>query len=316
MRSDGMDQAEGLRRMLVLNQTQVITVVAGKAGVGRTSATINLAAALAYSGKNVLVLDENHGPNNLLNRMGLSAKYDLLDVAQGKCGLCEAALAARGFGILPTARAMLALAQLDQAGQQRLEEALTEASDGVDVVLVDAAMPILSPSTKLRPGQAEGLAAAVSPSLASGAALLVLVEATPSGITESYALIKRLALENARQQFGIAVNKAGNEQAATTVFENMAKVARRNLSVRLEYLGHIPADERLKCAMQPGKSVVEAFPTAASTKSYLELSRKLLCLPMQRDEAEGGVASIIQNLMRQVSQPATLTRCCEASGAG
>lgn len=312
MRSDGgADQAEGLRRLLVLNQTQVITVVAGKVGVGRTSATINLAAALARSGKDVLVLDENHGPNNLLGRMGMSGRHDLLDVAQGKCGLCEAINTINEFGILSTARAMQALAKLDQAGQQRLENALTEASDSVDVVLIDAVMSVLS--------QAEGLAGksvAVSPSLASGAALLVLVEATPSGITESYALIKRLALKNTRQQFGIAVNKAGNEQAALTVFENMAKVARRNLSVRLEYLGHIPSDERLKCAMQLGKSVVEAFPDAASTKSYLELSQKLLCLPMQRDEAEGGISTIIQNLMRQVSQPAALARYCEASSAG
>lgn len=305
MRSDGMDQAEGLRRLLVINQTQVVTVVAGKAGVGRTSATINLAAALAGSGKNVLVLDENHGPNNLLGRMGMSARHDLLDVAQGKCGLCDAVLAARGFGILPTARAMRALEQLDQDGQQRLQDALTGASYGADVVLVDAAMPILSLA---------GTAAAGSPSLASGAALLVVVETTPSGITESYALIKRLALKSARQQFGIAVNKAGNEQAALTVFENMTKVARRNLSVRLEYLGHIPSDERLKCAMQLGKPVVEAFPAAASAKSYFELSQKLLCLPMQRDEAEGGVSAIIQNLIRQVSQPAALTQYCEAHG--
>ncbi len=296
-----MDQAEGLRRLLVLNQAQVITVVAGKAGVGRTSATINLAAALARSGKDVLVLDENQGPNNLLDRMGLSARHDLLDVAQGKCGLCDVVLAAKGFGILPTARAMHALAKLDQAGQRRLENALTEASDGADIVLVDAAMPVVGQTDELA-----GKAVAVSPSLASGGALLVVVEATPSGITESYALIKRLALKDARQQFGIAVNKAGNEQAALTVFENMAKVARRNLSVRLEYLGHIPSDERLRCAMQLGKSVVEAFPAAASTKSYLELSQKLLCLPMQRDEAEGGVSAIIQSLIRQVSQPAVM----------
>lgn len=303
MRSDGMDQAEGLRRLLVLNQTQVITVVAGQAGVGRTNTTINLAAALARSGKDVLVLDENHGPDNLLDRMGLSAKHDLLDVAQEKCGLCEAVLTAKGFGILPTARAMHALAKLDQAGQQRLENALTEASDGVDVVLVDAAMPVPS-----QPGRSGKKADAVSPSLASGGALLVVVEATPSGITESYALIKRLALKNARQQFGIAVNMAGNEQAALTVFENMAKVARRNLSVRLEYLGHIPPDERLECAMQLGRSVVEAFPAAAATKSYLELSQKLLCLPMQQDETEGGVSTIIQNLIRQVSRPAAFAR--------
>jgi len=52
MRSDsGVDQAEGLRRLLVRNQTQVITVVAGKAGVGRTSTTINLAAALNAFGQ-------------------------------------------------------------------------------------------------------------------------------------------------------------------------------------------------------------------------------------------------------------------------
>jgi len=311
VRSDGLDQAEGLRRLLALNQTQVITVVAGKAGVGRTSATLNLAAVLARSGKNVLVLDENHGPNNLLGRMGLTARHDLLDVAQEKCGLCEVVLTANGFGILPTARAMHALAKLDPVEQQRLEDALTEASDGADVVLVDAAMPVLSLPKRPVLGQIEGRAGkvvAVSPSLASGAALLVVVEATPSGITESYALIKRLAQKNARQQFGIAVNKAGNEQAAITVFENMAKVARRNLSVRLEYLGYIPPDERLKCAMQLGKSVVEAFPAAASARSYLELSQKLLCLPMQRDEAEGGVSAIIQNLIRQVSQPAVLTQ--------
>lgn len=308
MRSDGgADQAEGLRRLLVLNQAQVITVVAGKAGVGCTSATINLAAALARSGKDVLVLDENQGPDNLLDRIGLSARHDLLDVAQGSCGLCEAVSTVNGFGILSTARAMQALVKLDQAAQLRLENALTEASDGADVVLVDAASQAEGPA---------GKTAAVPPSLASGAALLVLVEATPSGITESYALIKRLALKNARQQFGIAVNRAGNENAAMTVFENMAKVARRNLSVRLEYLGHIPTDERLKCAMQLGKSVVEAFPDAASAKSYLHLSQKLLCLPMQRDEAKGGISAIIQSLMKQVSPPAALTRYCEASSAG
>lgn len=311
MRSDGTDQAEGLRRLLALNQTQVITVVAGKAGVGRTSTTINLAAALAGSGKDVLVLDENHGPNNLLDRMGAATRHDLLDVAQGKCGLCDAMHTVKGFGILPIARAMRALAKLDQAEQQRLEEALTEASDGVDVVLVDAAMSVLSLPKRSVQSQAEetaGRVAAISPSLASGAALLVVVEATPSGITESYALIKRLALKCACQQFGIAINRVGNEQVALTVFENMAKVALRNLSVRLEYLGHIPPDERLKYAMQLGKPVIEAFPAAASAMSYQELSQKLLGLQMQRDEAEGGVSSIIQNLIRQVSQPAALAR--------
>lgn len=307
MLSDGgVDQAAGLRRLLALNQTQVVTIAAGKAGVGRTVTTINLAAALASSGKDVLVLDENSVPDNLADRMGLVARHDLLDVAQGKCNLQKAMAAAGGFCILSTARAMHALTRLDPAGLRRLEDALAEASNSADVVLVDAALP--------PPGRGAGKAVPASPSLASGAALLVVVEATPGGVTEGYALIKRLALKDMRQQFGIVVNRAGSERAALTVFENMAKVARRNLSVRLEYLGCIPADEKLRRAMQMGKPVMEAFPAAVSAKSYLELSQALLCLPMQRGEAEGGAPAIIQNLIRQVSQPA-MPQYCEASGA-
>lgn len=282
-----VDQAEGLRRLLVSNQTRVITVVAGKSGVGRTSMAINLAAALARSGKDVLVLDENHAPNNLLDSLGLFARHDLLDVAQGKCKPREAVLSAKGFSVLPTARAMYALAKLKQAEQLRLENALTEVSAGMDVMLVDAAMLV---------GQA-----AVSSSMASGATLLVVVDATASGITESYALIKKLALENACLQFEIVVNKVVDAQAAKTVFENMAKVARRNLAARLGYLGYIPHDDRLQRATQLGRSVVDAFPTAVSAKSYLELSQSLLRLPTQQDESEAGIPSMVQSLIRHVS---------------
>lgn len=293
-----VDQAEGLRRLLVSNQTRVVTVVAGKPGVGRTSMTINLAAALARSGKDVLVLDENHAPNNLLDCLGLFARHDLLDVAQGKCKPREAVLAAKGFSVLPTAHAMYALAKLKPAEQQRLENALTEVSAGMDVMLVDAAMLV---------GQA-----AVSSSLASGATLLVVVDATASGITESYALIKKLALENACMQFEIVINKVADERAAKTVFENMAKVARRNLAARLGYLGYIPPDDRLKRATQLGRPVVEAFPAAVSAKAYLELSQNLLRLPAQQGESEAGVQNMVQSLIRHVSvsaQRRNVTRC-------
>lgn len=309
MRSDGIvDQAEGLRRLLVRNQTQVVTVVAGQAGMGRTSATINLAAALVRSGKDVLVLDENHAPDNLLDSLGLVTQHDLLDVAQGKCLPHDALVDGHGFGVMSAARAMHALAVsrlaveradsatsfsgpgLDWDEWQRMEAALTEISSGVDVMLVDGAM-------------LAGQAAAVSSSLASGASLLVVVEGTPSGITDSYALIKRLALENARMQFGILVNKAVSEKAAMTVFENMAKVARRNLTVRLEYLGYVPLDDRVGCATQMFRPVLEVFPASASAQAYLELAHNLLSMPTRQEETESGVATIIQSLMSQASQP-------------
>ena len=282
------DQAEGLRRLLVRNQTQVITLVAGQQGLGRTSATLNLAAALSSAGKDVLVLDENSAPNNLTESLGLFARYDLLDVAQGKCQLRDAVLRGKGYAVLPTARAMRALAKLNAAEQQCLENALSEASGGVDVMLVDAAMLA---------GQA-----VVSSSLASGVRLLVVMEATSSGITESYSLIKRLALENARLRFEIVVNKATNEQTARLVFGNMEKVARSNLAARLDYLGCIPLDDKLKRATQLGRSVVEAFPAANAARSYAALSQKVLQTTMQQDEMAGGISQMMKNLIKQLAR--------------
>ncbi|MCX7194073.1 MAG: AAA family ATPase [Proteobacteria bacterium] len=280
------DQAEGLRRMLVSNQTQVITLVAGKQGVGRTGVTLNLAAALAGAGRDVLVLDENPAPHNLTDSLGLFARHDLLDVVQGRCQLQDALLSGKGYAILPVARLMRALENLNQPEQHNLEKVLSGVSAGVDVMLVDAAM-------------LTG-AAAVSTSLAAGVRLVVVMEATPSGITESYALIKRLALENARLRFEIVVNKVANEQVARLAFGNMEKVARSKLAARLEYLGCIPLDDRLKRATQLGRSVVEAYPASNSAKSCMVLAQSALQRTMQQDEMEGGIAQIMKNLIAQL----------------
>lgn len=282
------DQAEGLRRLLVSNQTQVITLVAGKPGVGCTSVTLNLATALSRAGRDVLVLDENSAPHNLTDSLGLFARHDLLDVVQGRCQLQDVLLSGKGYAILPVARLMRTLESLNQIEQQNLEKVLSEVSAGVDLMLVDAAMLT---------GQA-----AVSASLASGVRLLVVMDATASGITESYSLIKRLALENARLRFEIVVNKVENEQMARLVFGNMEKVARAKLAARLEYLGCIPLDDRLKRATQLARSVVEAYPASGSAKSCTALSQSVLQKTMRQDEMDGGIAQIMKKLIKQLAR--------------
>ncbi|MBI5429594.1 MAG: AAA family ATPase [Nitrosomonadales bacterium] len=301
MRTDPADQADGLRRLLVQarhasssvsnvsevrGRTRAITLVAGKHGVGRTCMVINLAAALARSGKDVLVLDENDAPRNVADRLGLYARHDLLDVVRGKCGLGEAVLSASGFSVLSTARARC---KPDTASRSRLENALAEVSGGMDVILVDAAMPA-------------GNRYATASDRESGTSLLVVVDATASGITESYALIKRMALEYAHVQFEIVVNKVADEEAAITVFENMARLARRNLAARLEYLGCIPRDDKLMRATQLGRPVVDAFPTGNAAQSYMGLAHRLLTMPGCHDGAENGASTAMRDLLKQAPQ--------------
>lgn len=284
MRFDnGADQAEGLRRLLVADQTRLISVLAGKPKLGKTSVTINLAAALKRSGKDVLVLDENSSPNNLLDSLGLYARYDLLDVVQGKCVLREALLGNKGFAILSTMRLRHAL--LSSNERQHLENVLTEIGDSADVVLLDAALP--TGQTTLNVGE--------------GMALLLVVDATTSGITESYALIKRMIAEHGRLNFGVLINKAGSEQAALTLFANMDRLARRNLATRLEYAGYIPRDEQLQRATRLSRPVFDAFPRAISVPAFAHLAQQVMRISVQQDSFSAGAGPVMKNVLSRVA---------------
>lgn len=71
---------------------RVITVTSGKGGVGKTTATANLAVALASLGRKVVCIDADIGLRNLDVVMGLENRivYDLVDVVEGRCKLRQA----------------------------------------------------------------------------------------------------------------------------------------------------------------------------------------------------------------------------------
>ncbi len=71
---------------------KVITVTSGKGGVGKTTATANLAAALAAAGQKVVCIDADIGLRNLDVVLGLENRivYDLVDVVEGRCRLRQA----------------------------------------------------------------------------------------------------------------------------------------------------------------------------------------------------------------------------------
>lgn len=71
---------------------RVVTVTSGKGGVGKTTATANIAAALAAEGHKVVCIDADIGLRNLDVVLGLENRivYDLVDVVEGRCRLRQA----------------------------------------------------------------------------------------------------------------------------------------------------------------------------------------------------------------------------------
>jgi len=71
---------------------KVVTVTSGKGGVGKTTATANIGAALAERGNKVVCIDADIGLRNLDVVLGLENRivYDLVDVIEGRCRLRQA----------------------------------------------------------------------------------------------------------------------------------------------------------------------------------------------------------------------------------
>lgn len=78
---------------------RVITVTSGKGGVGKTTVTANLSAALANAGKRVVCIDADIGLRNLDLILGVENRivYDLVDVVEGRCRLQDAVIRHRSI---------------------------------------------------------------------------------------------------------------------------------------------------------------------------------------------------------------------------
>lgn len=87
-----------------------IVVTSGKGGVGKTTTTANLGAALAQRGKRVVLVDADIGLRNLDLVLGLEKRivFDLVEVVEGRCQLRQALIKDKRFGdalaILPAAQ--------------------------------------------------------------------------------------------------------------------------------------------------------------------------------------------------------------------
>src|ERR1700712_5212343 len=104
---------------------KVLVVTSGKGGVGKTTSTAAIGAALALSGKNVVVVDFDVGLRNLDLVMGAERRvvFDLINVVQGDAKLSQALIRDKrceSLFILP-------------ASQTRDKDALTP--DGVERVI-------------------------------------------------------------------------------------------------------------------------------------------------------------------------------------
>jgi septum site-determining protein MinD len=115
-----------------------IVVTSGKGGVGKTTTTANLGAALAKRGHRVILVDADIGLRNLDLVLGLEKRivFDLVEVAEGRCQLRQALIKDKRFeslSILPAAQTR----DKDAITQEQFAALMDQAAEMADYVIID-----------------------------------------------------------------------------------------------------------------------------------------------------------------------------------
>jgi septum site-determining protein MinD len=115
-----------------------IVITSGKGGVGKTTTTANVGAALAKRGHRVILIDADIGLRNLDLVLGLEKRivFDLVEVAEGRCQLRQALIKDKRFeslSILPAAQTR----DKDAITESQFAAIVEQAAEAADYVLID-----------------------------------------------------------------------------------------------------------------------------------------------------------------------------------
>jgi flagellar biosynthesis protein FlhG len=239
----------------------LVAVVSGKGGVGKTNIAVNLAIAAARRGKRVLLVDADLGLSNVDVLLGLVPRGTLADVLDEREGMQSVVVRGpRGIDVLPAASGRSELAALAGPAVARLVAGVVHFASGYDLALVDSA---------------PGVGPLVVAFAAASARRILVTTPEPTSLADAYALAKLLSREAAVARVDLLVNGTRHGHEARATCERLQRMVTRFLELELASFGWLPHDPRLADAVKLQRAVVEAFPACAVSRRLGALSEAL-----------------------------------------
>jgi len=248
---------------------RVITVTAGKGGVGKTTFSANVSAALAELGKKAVAVDTDVGLRNLDIVMGLENRivFDLVDVVEGRCRLQKAIIRDKRIATLH----MLPAAQTrdkSSVSPDAMEKICAELRSQFDFTIID------SPA---------GIEGGFQNAIAGADEVVIVTTPHVSAIRDADRVIGLLEAAE-KQQIYLVINRL---QAAMVRRGDMLDIPDIMDILAIELLGTIPEDESIVVTSNRGE-LASLHATSPAGQEYKNIARRLLgeevpMLPMEED---------------------------------
>lgn len=267
-----MDQAEKLRAIIKrqnrINSSgaRIITVTSGKGGVGKSNVSINLALQFRRQGKRVIIFDADFGLANIEVMFGVIPEYTLADLMfKGKELKDIITEGPEGVMFVSGGSGIARLVNLDNEQVKRLVYKLSELENMADVVIIDTGA---------------GISPSVLEFVAASPEVLLVTTPEPTSITDSYALLKALAMydgfDRETNKIMVVANRVSSASESNNIFEKLSAVVNRFLDVRLNFIGAVPYDTAITKAVMKQKPVTIAYPSSGAAKAFSLISTRLI----------------------------------------
>jgi len=240
-------------------EARAIVVTSGKGGVGKTTTTANVGAALAREGEKVAVIDVDVGLRNLDVVMGLEGRvvFDLIDVLEGRCKMRQALIRDKrveNLYLLPASQTKDKDA-LDPKIFRGVVKYLIE-DEGFDRVLIDSPAGI-ERGFQTAAAPAEGALVVVNPEVSSvrdADRIIGLLEA--QGVSENRLIINRLRPKMVKREDMLGV-------------DDIAEI------LGLPVIGIVPEDDNILVSTNVGEPIVIRKERTAAGEEFRNIARRI-----------------------------------------
>ena len=241
--------------------TRLIAFSSGKGGVGKTFLSLNVAAALAMSGRSVLLFDGDLGLANVHVLLGMQPELDLSDALAGRCTIAQTLLdGPAGVKILPGASGNRGMAELTISEMTRVIQAIDGLTPAPDYMVIDTGAGIGTQVTTL---------ARLADSI------VVVVRDEPASLADAYGLIKVMHQDFGSRNIDVVVNDATDVTRGEAVYHRLAEVATRFLGLPLTLAGVVPHENAALVATRRRETLLTAAPHSAAAMAIRQIAARL-----------------------------------------